>query len=364
MKEWTNPYNPFNSMKVLTWPEHLQGIVNQDFLPPVSADTDPSNRCNFNCIWCNAFESMQGQKRDIPEDHLLKLADFYKEWGVYSTCIGGGGEPLMNKGVGKFLLRLQKHKIESGLITNGSLMYDKLIEIMARTCKWVGISVDAATSETFMQVKGISNKIMFDCVINNIRKLVLEIKKQKTGCTVGFKYLLHPINAKEILMAAKLAKAIGVNDFHCRPVGWVNLLKTKDKKEISFVPVINEIDEQIEQAMKLENESFHFYGIRHKFRPNMQPKTNFKRCWATPLVLTFNADGNCHLCFDRRGIKEFILCSHYPDPHEVLKHWNTKRHKRILRDIDVSKCPRCAYSPFHEIIEKVFIEDGMCRKFV
>ena len=50
MREWTNPYNPFNSMKVLIWREHLEGIVRQEFLPPVTADTDPTNLCNYNCI--------------------------------------------------------------------------------------------------------------------------------------------------------------------------------------------------------------------------------------------------------------------------------------------------------------------------
>ena len=52
MQEWKDPYNPFNSMKVLIWPEHLKGIADQNFLPPVQVDTDPSNKCNYDCLWC------------------------------------------------------------------------------------------------------------------------------------------------------------------------------------------------------------------------------------------------------------------------------------------------------------------------
>ena len=48
----------------------------------------------------------------------------------------------------------------------------------------------------------------------------------KFGENVAYKYLMQPLNALEIYDAAKLAKSIGVNDFHLRPVGWDNLTKT------------------------------------------------------------------------------------------------------------------------------------------
>jgi len=363
MREWSNPWNPFNSAKVLVWREWLEGCAKLNFLSPISVDTDPSNRCNFDCIWCNAFQYMQGEKHDIPEDHLLRLADFYAEWGVYSTCVSGGGEPFMNKGVGSFLLRLKENGIQPGPITNGSLLNDELIDIIARTCRWIGISMDAGTSETYMKVKGIVNKTIFDRVVENICKLTKRVKELNTECDVCYKYLLHPINAKEILQAAELAKSLGVKDFHLRPVGWDNVAKTNGKEGPDFNSIMEEINYQIEKAMSLEDLNFHVYGVRHKFQPNFQRKVNFSKCWAAPLILTFGADGNCHLCFDIRGRKDLILCSHYPDPHEVLKHWNSNRHKDILQSIDVKKCPRCTFGPYNEVIEKVFQRDSMCRFF-
>ena len=54
MKEWTNPWNPFNSAKVLLWKEHLEGCAKENYLPPVTVDIDPANRCMFDCPHCNA----------------------------------------------------------------------------------------------------------------------------------------------------------------------------------------------------------------------------------------------------------------------------------------------------------------------
>lgn len=365
MKEWNNPYNPFNSFKVLVWREWLEGIVKGEFLPPVTVDTDPANACNYKCIWCNAFDYMHGdvKKQILPEKHLIKLADFYKEWGTHSTCIAGGGEPLMNPGIPAFLERLYDNKIESGIITNGSLLNDEIIEVIARTSRWCGISMDAATPETYKKIKGISDSKMFNKVIENIKKLTKKCEEYGNTCDVAYKYLLHPINSNEIYEAVKLAKSIGVKDFHMRPVGWDNLTVTKHKGKLDFESVIKNVEKQCAKSLLLEDKHFNFYGVRHKFQPNMTKKVDFSKCLATPLILTFGADGNCHLCFDIRGRKDLILCKHQPDPKEVLKHWGTQRHKDILDNIDVSKCPRCTFGPYNEIIEQVFMKDGMCRYF-
>jgi len=546
IKEWSNSWNPFNSAKALMWREWFEGFAKEDFLPPVTVDTDPSSKCNYSCLWCNAdtIIKQKGQK-EISRDQLFRLSDFYAEWGVNSTCftgdtkiklvdgtnktfeelieiwnknhepfevysrdsegkivpglahsprkitvadilieltldtgdivrctpehrfmlrdrtykeaqyltnqdslmplyfegtdsgyeflkeigvgglthrvfgnyyypgsieegkifhhnvvsirkieleystpvycltvekyhnfalsagifvencVAGGGEPLMNNNTPDFLVHLKTNGIESGLITNGSLIDSRTAEIIAENCRWVGISMDAGTELTYQKIKGLSEHraYLFEGVISNIEKVVNCVKDSNNKCDVCYKYLLHPLNAREIYKAAELAKSIGVKDFHLRPVGWDNIPKTQNQEAPDYQGLYEEIDDQIERAMQLEDENFHFYGIRHKFNPNFTRKINFSCCWAAPLILTFGADGNCHLCFDMRGREDLILCSHDPDPHEVLKHWNTPRHKEMLKNIDVNKCPRCTFGAYNEIVEKVFIQDSMCRYF-
>lgn len=364
-KEWNSQWNPFSSAKVLLWREHFEACARRDFLPPITVSTDPSNRCNFDCIWCNAFEIMQDKKIGLPEDHLIRLADFYAEWGVKSTCVAGGGEPFLNSGTGKMLLRLKENGVGCAPVTNGSLFTDELIDIIARTSRWTGISMDAAHCDTYMKIKGISNPKIFDNVINNIVKLTKRIKDIDSECEVGYKFLLHPLNAKEILDAAKLAKSLGVHDFQLRPVGWDNNLKIRDSEPLDFSDSKEIIDTQLEEALKLDDDDFHVYGIRHKFNSDFSRKISFKKCWASPVAtLVFGADGNCNLCVDTRGMKDMILCSHFPDPYEVLKYWNSEKHKKILESIDPQKCPRCTIGPYNEVVEQVIIEDRMCRNFL
>lgn len=368
MKEWNNQLNPFNSMKVLMWREQLEGCAKDNYLPPVTVDIDPSNRCNYDCIWCNAYDMMCKNKdhTDMSEEHMLKIADMLKEWrtdtglGPASACIAGGGEPLLNEGTIGLLERMHKNNLQCGVITNGSLINEEKAKIIAKTCRWVGFSMDAASAKTYNTVKGIKGNL-FDKVIENIKL----VSKHTTGstCDLAYKYLLHPWNAHEIYDAAVLAKSIGCRDFHLRPVGWLNITKIEGENQLDWNDVAEMIEKQVAKALELEDENFHFYGIRHKFNQNFSPRKNFSRCWAIPLLPTFGADGWVHTCFDMRGREDLKLCRHDPDPWELVRFWNSENHKEVIRNIDVNTCPRCTFSLYNEIVEKVFIEDRMCRLF-
>jgi len=89
----------------------------------------------------------------------------------------------------------------------------------------------------------------------------------------------------------------------------------------------------------------------------------YSRCWASPLALLFGVDGNCYICGDRRGQAEYALCRHDPDVEEVRRVWNTQKHHEILSQVNLDTCPRCVMGPYHNIVEKVFIKDQMCRNF-
>ena len=166
-KEWTSPYNEFNSLKILYFKDYLKAIVRGEFLPPITVDVDPTNLCNFNCVWCNSKGFRKESPGVLPTEHLLKLADFYKEWGVKSACVSGGGEPMINKGFAAFLYRLDKNGIKSGIISNGSLMNEENDRAIAKCSSLCGISVDAGSKEVFQKIKKVD---MFEKVIKNIEK--------------------------------------------------------------------------------------------------------------------------------------------------------------------------------------------------
>ena len=369
-KEWASNWNPFNSSKILLHKDRLEACAKGDFLTPVMADIDPSGRCQMQCPHCNAYNIIDNKRKDLPEEHWLHLADFLSVWGsekpegsIKSVCVSGGGEPFMNKATPALLERLHDNKIEIGVISNGELWYDNDINILAKTCRWVGISMDAAYTDTYSVLKGIDGN-RFNKVCENVKKLASTVRTNNLQNGICFKFLLGMDNYKEIYQAAVLAKSLGVHDFHVRPVGYMGIEPLKDRK-LEYTPeMLRIIDEQMSDAFTLQDSTFNVYGIRHKFKPDMQPMKNFSRCWAIPLLPTFGADGNVYYCFDIRGRKDTVMCTHSPDVTEIASFWNSQKHKDMVKNFDVNSCTRCTFSVFNEVVEKVFINDNMYRNFI
>ena len=359
---------------------HFSKIVSIDKLSAVfsvhNLSCTPFNNFFVNNVLvhnCNAYDITSSGKKDLPTSHWVNLANFIKSWGSdrpegnpRSACVAGGGESLMHPGAMTFLEAMHKNSLEVGLITNGSLLTHEKIEIIAKTCRWVGFSIDAATYETFNKIKYegvVKDDGVFRKVCENVKSLTKLVAQLELKNDIAFKFLLSPKNYHEIYDAAVLAKSLGVRDFHLRPVGYLNVTKTKDRTVIYTPEMLQSINTQLEEALKLEDFHFHVYGVRHKFNADFSVKKNFTRCWAIPILPTFAADGNVYMCFDMRGRQNTIMCRHYPDVTEISRFWNSEQHKNLVKNYDITTCPRCTFTAYNEIVENVIIQDKFCRNF-
>ena len=105
---WDSPFNPFNSMKVMLWRQHLEGMATGKLLPPVTVDFDPSNRCNSGCVWCNSLMFRQKNPESMSTEHMIELAKFFGEWGVRSACFDGDTKVKLVNGTHKTFKQLVK----------------------------------------------------------------------------------------------------------------------------------------------------------------------------------------------------------------------------------------------------------------
>ena len=347
LKEWTNKYNPFNSMKVLCFRDRFEDIMNGNIPQPASVSVDSTNTCNLNCKFCHYAEFREEQKKTISEKDLLWLADAIPKLGVRSCCYAGGGEPLLHSSSGKFLRKLSNNEVDIGIITNG-LLIDRYIEDIIESCKWVGVSVDSATEDTYINMKGATNG-QFDKVKSNIMELA-NYNKLK----VGFKFLVHPDNYFELYSAAQLARDLGCSYFHARPCFNPELKWDDD--------MINYTLKQVKEAQAhIETNKFQVCGVTHKFDNKFHKKV-IEKCEITPIAgTTFAADGWVYLCCDLRGEKQGKLCKW----REIFDVWGSEHHREVIDNIDPNKCPhRCTYAPYQEILDEVFRKDLMTWKFV
>ncbi len=363
MKEWSekNWFNSFNSAKGLLYSDHYKAIIGREFLPPIEASIDPIHACNLMCQHCNAHrylvDDYEMSSRRIPNDHLINLISFLAKWGVKAICYGGGGEPTLHSGLAS-ILRLTKYNgMESSVATNGTVGADNLISAMGQTCRWVGVSVDAATKQTY-EIGRKAN--YFDQVLENISKLILLVGANR--CDVAYKFLIFSYNQHEIYDACKIAKDLGVRDFHVRPADFSHQGMIKQDNDLNRETIL----EQFEKCHELEDENrFRVFTVLHKFNADLSPRKDFSQCYAAPLTIQICADGNVYHCVDQRHQEKYILGSYYPDPHNILTFWGKERHQELVFGDTPQNChTRCTYGVYCKQVEELFTgRDPFCRNF-
>ena len=124
---------------------------------------------------------------------------------------------------------------------------------------------------------------------------------------------------------------------------------------------------EAQKAMALNDADFLVICSMSKFQDYWNGERAYNKCRATPLLGLFGADGNIHLCCDRRGHKGMILGSYNGKKRPIYyikKLWGSEEHRELIKNIKLSECPRCRYTKYNEIIENVFIKDNMHRNFL
>jgi wyosine [tRNA(Phe)-imidazoG37] synthetase (radical SAM superfamily) len=142
---------------------------------PIMIELHLEAYCNDNCEFCS-FRAENGtnpqmlklidgeshlenkpigrpsSKSRIPYDVVMKLPKIMSDCNIPACILSGGGEPTIYPQFDGILDELIKHKIEVGLITNGSGLSKDRVEKIAKHFKWIRMSMDASDQETHKKI--------------------------------------------------------------------------------------------------------------------------------------------------------------------------------------------------------------------
>lgn len=358
-REWTirNEFNSFNTMKVVKHVDYWSKIdIEKPYIPPPIAVTiDPCNMCNYRCVGCNAQKVIADSNSVMSEDWMARLPRFLSNWGVKAVTLAGGGEPLLSPYIGKFLAESENCSYELALITNGYSLKRYMLPI-ALSMKWIGVSIDAASADTYSKIKN-CDPASFDKVLKNVAEL------SGLNSNVTFKFLMNKQNIGEVYAAVKLAKGLGCCAIHLRPIGltWYD----EDRRQIFTSDEVEKALDEIGMARRdYEDEDFRVFGVTHKFDKNWQLANCFESCWSCFMYLVIEPNGVVSTCCDNRGNPAMQLATGLSSPWEILEYWGSEKHIEMFKQIDVKKCPRCTFVLHNQLYEQEILGDAMDSNFI
>jgi pyruvate-formate lyase-activating enzyme len=347
--------NAFDGQKVLYhmayWSQMEAGVIP----PPVLVTVDPIGACNLRCEWCNGRAAMERAPGKLSDAQVDELPGALARWGVRAVCIAGGGEPTMHPRLGRLIEGLRRHDVQVGVVTNGTLL-DRVPELVL--CRWVGVSVDAGTRETYRRLKGVDR---FEDVVENLRAL----RAKAPELELTYKYLLTPGNLGDLEAAARLAAELRVSAFHARPAGltWSDIAAGVEGGLFSAYEVHEAKHLMAALARRLREAGVEPVLSAGKFEPEgWRPAFRFRRCFALGMTCVISAT-EVGLCCDRRGDPRVKLCD-WSWPSQIVEAWGSERHRQIMAEVNLAHCPRCTYAPHNELYEQFVLSDPHCKDFI
>jgi len=126
----------------------------------------PTTRCNLNCKYC-----CYGDKRySLPKEQIFSLIKEAKEYGVTSVNLTGG-EVFLYPHIEDVLDYLNKMGLEINIVTNGTLVTDKILDHMLHDFKvnvYLGTSIDHYDREKNDALRG---KGSFDASVRLFKRV-------------------------------------------------------------------------------------------------------------------------------------------------------------------------------------------------
>jgi len=302
--------------KILFHLERLQSFLRGEAVYPISVEMDLSDCCNLKCLWCRFSKSHNPTIMPywLAEKILKELA----EVGVKSIVYSGGGEPLLNPQFKEIADLGHSLGLDQGIYTNGVYVH-KYVETLNQKMKFVYISLDAATRETFLKSKGSD---LFDQVLGNISLLC----RHKDKATIGLGFLVSPGNEHEIGFFTEFLDAFGVDYIQFRPAVTENI----DKK-------------WLRQVMKALSEYREVHGIfiaDYKFNDLLRENggRTYSKCLGHNFLGGISADGTVWLCLNKRHHKGFDVGNLKVQSFKEV--WNGERRREAIQKINLDDCMR------------------------
>jgi MoaA/NifB/PqqE/SkfB family radical SAM enzyme len=249
--------------------------------------------------------------------------------GVKSVVYSGGGDPLMNSRFDDIAKIGCSLGLDQGTYTNGTLIHQHF-DALKSTMKWVYVSLDAATRETYRRIKGAD---LFDNVVSNIS--LLEGGKAKVG--VGF--LVSRENVDEAVEFVKICQGLNVDYLQFRPVVVEGLSREWLKEVMDCLKLVESMDPRVKIA---------WYKFNDLLAPNCG--RTYMKCYGHNFLGGISADCTVWFCLNYRYCRGKNIGSLKHQSWEEI--WQGQKKKNLEKTIDVTKCPKlCRPHELNKILD-------------
>jgi wyosine [tRNA(Phe)-imidazoG37] synthetase (radical SAM superfamily) len=314
--------------------DRVYGWMHGENIYPVYMEVSPAGMCNHRCVFCG-LDFMGYQHRYLDKDLIEARFSEMGDLGLKSIMLSGEGEPFLHKDIAGIIESSNNAGIDVAVTTNGVLMRPEIMERTLDKIKWIKVSCNGGSAETYSKVHRTDEKD-FQKVIENLKACVNMQDGIDEKCTLGIQILLLPENSHEIELLANIAHDIGLNYIVVKPYSHHPQSRTEKFKQISYKDYLG-LSEKLEN---LNTEQFHVVFRTRAMRKWDEKKITYDRCLAFPFWSYLDAGGNIWGCSIYLNDERFFYGNIYESSFEEI--WGGEKRMKSLKwcaeNLDPHEC--------------------------
>jgi len=270
---WLERPGKWLSIAAIAWPKHVErrlAPIRNKVIETVSLkkkrwrllQVESSLACNLRCIMCPWRQvSREAENHGIMSPHVWEsIRPHLKD--VRSIDFTGGGEPLLQPQLVKWISEATSAGCETGILTNGFFLKREMAQKLIQAgLDWICVSMDGATAEVYETIRIGSD---FKRVCENLSNIA-EMRLGKIPKTM-INFVLMPINFHQIEDMVRLAKHLGVDQINFKQCDVIRgehgrehgLYEAKETKEVRRLKRELAKARKVAKRLKIKTTAFDF----------------------------------------------------------------------------------------------------------
>jgi len=325
----------YHPRRVAAWLEAHSDWERARSIYPIYVEISPVGYCNHRCTFC-ALDFLGYQQTRLDEAVLCRSLAEMAQRGVKSVMFAGEGEPLLYKPLPEVLERCGALGLDVALTTNFVPARDETIDVMLRRCRWIKVSINGGTAESYAAIHGCAPRD-FERVTDNMRAAVERRRALSSHCTLGAQLLLVDDNRDTAAALAALVRDVGFDYIVIKPY-------SQHPASLTTRYASTDYSKYLDLQLELEALATDEFDVVFRLETMKRAVANEGRygaCGATPFFWAYlKSDGtvwgcSAYLADDRFCYGDLNVSSF----HEI---WEGERRARsyhhVRDDLDISEC--------------------------
>lgn len=322
-----------DSTKIHFHPRHVAQVIEADTwekarkVYPVYWEITTSAACPHRCTFCST-DAIGYPAILMDEEILIERMKEAQALGVKSVMFAGTGEPLLHKKINEINFEAWQAGLDTAFTTNGVLL-DKLETLPL--CKWVKVSLNAGTRETYAAIHRTDEKD-WDRVWRNIRSQA----QYKQGCALGVQAVVLRENYMDMATLALLSRDAGADYLVLKPYSQATFMLSHEHEGTDYGAMHEELQAVVDNFSR---GAFEVVYRHNAMRQEAEPH-HYNRCRATPMTWVYSmANGDVFSCSAHLLDERFKIGNlNQQTFQEIWEGEGRRKNWELMREFDIKQC--------------------------